>query len=191
MMKVCITGLIGSGKSRVLDFLRKTGKIVFSCDEINDRLLEDAEHIEKLRTIFGGGIIKDGKIDRKTLAAVIFSDEEKRKTLNAVSHPEILKRLKSLIDNAEGDIFVEIPLLVESNMAPHFDRVWLVECENDIRLERIMERDNIDKEAALRKISSQAKNEQALKAIATDIIYNNGDVNSLEIQIKQLLNING
>jgi dephospho-CoA kinase len=186
-MKVCITGLIGSGKSSVLNILKKYTNNIYSCDNINDQLLTDKSYLDLLQENFGNEIIIDGKIDKKSLARIIFQDAKKRQLLNSLSHPLIIKRLIEIIKNAEGDIYIEIPLLAESNLAISFDKIWLVESEFDFRLERIMKRDNISKELALAKINSQEKYQPILKSIATDIIYNNGELAFLEAQIKKLL----
>lgn len=191
-MKICITGLIGSGKSSVLNILRKYVGNIYSCDALNDELLKDSDYLKCLQANFGENIVKNGVLDRKELAKIIFSDESKRKLLNKLSHPEITKRLTEIVETAKGNIFIEIPLLVESNLAPKFDKIWLVECESDSRVARIMKRDNITKELALAKINAQTKNEAALKKVATDTIYNDGNIDFLEFQIIELLQeING
>jgi len=186
-MKICITGLIGSGKSSVLSILKKYGFDIYSTDEINNELLKDDSYLKELKENFGTGIFINGKLDKKALAKIIFTDESKRKLLNSLSHPAIINRLIDIIKGAKGDIFVEIPLLADSNLAPLFDKVWLVESKNEVRLQRIMKRDIVTKELALAKISSQKRYHDDLKRLATDIIYNNGDLNYLEKQINKLL----
>lgn len=187
-MKVCITGLIGSGKSSVLNILKKHTDNIYNCDQINEQLLSEKNYQKLLQDNFGQEIFVNDKIDKKALAKIIFLDEKKRQLLNSLSHPEIIKRLTDIINNASDNIFVEIPLLAESSdLANLFDKIWLVESEFNFRLERIMKRDNIVKELALAKINSQEKYETALKCVATDTIYNNGDLAFLDVQIKKLL----
>lgn len=186
-MKICITGLIGSGKTSVLDILRRYTSNVFSCDEINDQLLSDESYLKVLAQNFGEDIIVDGVLDKKALAKIIFLNEDKRLLLNKLSHPEITKKLIELINDKSGDIFIEIPLLAESNLATLFDKIWLVESDYEVRIDRIIKRDNISHSLALAKINSQAKNESMLKSVATDTIHNNNDQTFLELQIKTLL----
>lgn len=187
-MKVCITGLIGSGKSSVLNILKKHTDNIYNCDQINEQLLSEKNYQKLLQDNFGQEIFVNDKIDKKALAKIIFLDEKKRQLLNSLSHPEIIKRLTDIINNASDNIFVEIPLLAESSdLANLFDKIWLVESEFNFRLERIMKRDNIVKELALAKINSQEKYETALKCVATDTIYNNGDLTFLDVQINKLL----
>lgn len=192
-MKICITGAIGSGKSSVIEILKKLSYKCVSSDEINNDMLKDPSYIEILIDSFGKDIIYDGNLDKNKLAQIIFNDDEKRKLLNSISHPLITKRILEIIKKNKDIIFVEIPLLIESGMATIFDKIWLVESDFDIRLKRIVYRDNLSADMAIAKIKSQVANEYKLKKVATDTIYNNSnDLGNLELQVIELLKgING
>lgn len=125
-MKICITGAIGSGKSSVIEILKKLSYKCVSSDEINNDMLKDPSYIEILIDSFGKDIIYDGNLDKNKLAQIIFNDDEKRKLLNSISHPLITKRILEIIKKNKDIIFVEIPLLIESGMATIFDKIWLV-----------------------------------------------------------------
>ncbi|MFA6866103.1 MAG: dephospho-CoA kinase [Clostridia bacterium] len=184
-MKVCITGVIGSGKSAIGHILTDKGKTFISCDEINSELLKDADYQEILKENFGD-IIVNGEVDRTKLGEIIFSDKDKRELLNKLSHPRINDKVMQEI-NKEGNIFIEVPLLIESGLADNFDRIWLVLPDKNKQVQIIMDRDHISSELAQKKIMLQQGNENKLVALATDIVYNDYNYEKLTQKVEKLL----
>lgn len=183
-MVIAITGGIGSGKSKVIEILETFGANVLSADQINHEIMKIPEYIQKISKNFKG-VVKDGEIDRVELGKQVFSDSKLMKKLNDIAHPEIREEITKRIKAIDGTVFVEIPLLVESNMQDNFDRIWLVRASNELRLKRITKRNLLSEEYAKKIMSSQA-NDKIRKEYATDIIENNGDEIELANRVEQL-----
>ena len=152
-MKVAVTGGIGAGKSEFMRAVKELGIRTYSADEINAELLRDKRYIEKLSEAFPLAV-KDGKVDKSVLREEVFSDEKKRKTLNALAHPEIRRKIEEIT----GDAVIEVPLLFESGMTDLFDRVIVVTAGEDVRINRIVSTRNISKDLAKNIIKNQKYN---------------------------------
>ena len=193
MKRIAITGGIGSGKSTVLTILKEKGYPVFSCDEIYKKVITDKEYIRQVGLIFPE-VIKNGKIDRKILAEIVFSDDENRKKLEAIAHPLIMSEVNKEISLLNNDIsFVEVPLLFEGGYISFFDGIIVVKRNKDLRIEAVRKRDNLEKNAIEKRISSQfdydsVKNECILKNKKIKIIMNDSSIEALNKQIDFILN---
>lgn len=182
-MNIAITGGIGCGKSAVIQILRKLGKHCISCDEINAKLLEEDDYIAKIQAEFPT-VVADGVINKKALGEIIFRSPSQRKKLNELAHPIIKERFISQLSDTENN-FVEIPLLNEVDILGIFQHVWVVNCDYQNRVERIMLRDGIDNAYARRKIESQNQNGEY--SVAVDTITNNNNIHNLEKHVEYLL----
>ena len=179
-MKVAITGSIGSGKTTACDYIRAKGYIVLDCDKINGEILNDRGY-ELLSNEFSECFI-DKVLDKDKLADIVFCDVEKRKKLEGILHPEILK----VIENSSDDpLFVEVPLLFEVNWDKYFDCNVLITCEENKAIDRLVLR-GISRPEAIRRISAQMPVEEKIKK-ANIIIYNNGNPQNLATSIDKLL----
>ncbi len=109
---ICVTGKIGSGKSTASEILAEIlgGKII-DVDKVGHKALEKEEVIERLREIFGENIIKNGKVDRKALGGIVFSDEELLKKLESILHPIMVKIVEEEVKNSEKTIIIDCALL--------------------------------------------------------------------------------
>lgn len=183
-MITAITGTIGSGKSAVCRILKELGYEVLSCDELNAKLLTEASYISLIDKEFEG-VVKNGIIDKKTLASIIFSDEEKRKKLNSIAHPKIKDKIVERIKDLNGDIFVEVPLLGESGMVDLFDKIWFVTCGRDKQISRIVNRDRITEEEAKKRLEVQERKYDYSAPVS--VILNDGDLNDLKNTVSELL----
>lgn len=153
--KIAITGGIGSGKSTVLQFLKEMGYPVFSCDELYREVIRSQSYIQKITGVFPN-VIENGEINRKKLAAEVFSDEKKRKTLNLIAHPLIMQQLMKEMDAAENEfVFAEVPLLFEGNYEGLFDAVIVVQRKIEDRIRFICLRDGLTEQQAKERIASQ------------------------------------
>lgn len=185
-MRVAITGKIGSGKSAVLEILQKNGYSVFSADKIYADLLEkNADFVIEISEKMGiKAKICNGKIslDRKKIAEIIFSDDEKRKELNLLTHGKVMQELVKLSEGEEL-CFCEIPLLAEiDEPQKFFDEVWVVERDKEEQIKAIMQRDNVDYQFALKKINGQKKYVINSK-IKHTVIYNDKSLSELEKRV--------
>ena len=180
-MKVAVTGGIGAGKSEFMRAVKELGIRTYSADEINAELLRDKRYIEKLSEAFPLAV-KDGKVDKSVLREEVFSDEKKRKTLNALAHPEIRRKIEEIT----GDAVVEVPLLFESGMTDLFDRVIVVTAGEDVRINRIVSTRNISKDRAKNIIKNQATDDERIK-LADYVAINDGTRKDLYEQAKNII----
>lgn len=180
-MKVAVTGGIGAGKSEFMRAVKELGIRTYSADEINAELLRDKRYIEKLSAAFPL-VVKDGKVDKAALREEVFSNAKKRKTLNALAHPEIRRKIEEIT----GDAVVEVPLLFESGMTDLFDRVIVVTAGEDVRINRIVSTRNISKDLAKNIIKNQATDDERIKR-ADYVAINDGTRKDLYEQAKNII----
>ena len=180
-MKVAVTGGIGAGKSEFMRAVKELGIRTYSADKINAELLRDKRYIEKLSEAFPLAV-KDGKVDKSVLREEVFSNEKKRKTLNALAHPEIRRKIEEIT----GDAVIEVPLLFESGMTDLFDRVIVVTAGEDARINRVVSTRNISKDLAKNIIKNQATDDERIKR-ADYVAINDGTRKDLYEQAKNII----
>lgn len=189
VLRIGLSGGIGAGKSTVSSTFAAEGGIIVDGDVIAREVVEPGtEGLAALVAAFGADILlPDGSLNRPALAAVAFSDEEKRKTLNGIVHPLVGKRRAELIDAAPvGSVVVEdIPLLVESQMAPLFPLVVMVHADEDVRVARLVEHRGFSEEDARARIAAQATVEQR-QAVADVWLDNHGSADELAAAAREL-----
>ena len=182
MLRIGLTGGIGAGKSTVSATFSDLGGIVVDGDVIAREVVEPGTPgLAKLVDAFGDGILlPDGALNRPALAAIAFSDDEKRATLNGIVHPLVAHRRSELIAAAHDDAVIveDIPLLVESQMAPMFPLVIIVHADPELRVRRLIEYRNFSEEDARARIAAQATEEQR-RAVADVWLDNSGSAGEL------------
>ncbi|PRC41362.1 dephospho-CoA kinase [Mycobacterium sp. ITM-2017-0098] len=182
MLRIGLTGGIGAGKSTVSSTFSELGAVVVDGDVIAREVVEPGtEGLAKLVEAFGDGILQpDGALDRPALATIAFSDDEKRAALNAIVHPLVGQRRSELIAAAAPDAVIveDIPLLVESQMAPMFPLVIIVNADPELRVKRLIEYRNFSEEDARARIAAQATEEQR-RAVADVWLDNSGSAGEL------------
>jgi dephospho-CoA kinase len=182
MLRIGLTGGIGAGKSTVSSTFSELGGIVVDGDVIAREVVQPGtEGLAKLVEAFGSEILlDDGTLNRPALAAVAFSDDEKRATLNGIVHPLVGKRRAELIEAAADDAVVieDIPLLVESQMASMFPLVIIVHADEDLRVARLIEHRGFSESDARARIAAQATEEQR-RAVADVWLDNSGTAEEL------------
>ena len=186
MKKIAITVVIASGKSEVCKIIESLGEEVIYTDKINNELLNDKDYQQKLSLIFPN-CIKNDKVDKSLIRQEILQNDDKRKALNSLAHREIKLKVEKIMQKInKKTIFVEIPLIVESNMVEYFDEIWCVVTDYNTKVDRIIKRDKVTEKDAEKIIAAQKKDNELI-AISNKIIHNNGNLNKLEEEVKELV----
>ena len=187
MLRIGLTGGIGSGKSTVAALLAQRGARVVDADRIAREVVEPGTPgLAAVVAEFGDGVLTaDGALDRPALAAVVFGDPAARARLDAVVHPLVRARAAELVEAAPPDAVVvqDVPLLVETGQAGSYDLVLVVETDLETRVARLGER-GLAAEDARARIASQATDEQR-RAVAGVVLRNDGDRAALEAQVER------
>ena len=175
-----LTGKTGSGKSIATKIFGELGVFCVDCDKIAHEVLFDRVVKEELVKNFSDAILDcDGNINRKALGEIVFADSEKLTILNGIVHSEILKRCFDLCENSGSEIcLIDGSELESSGADKKCDIMVVITADDDMRLRRIMERDGIDRESALKRMNSQK--DYSKEAV---VIENNGDEASLREKI--------
>jgi len=183
---IALTGGISTGKSTVCNLFKLHGFSIIDADQIAHRLLDENSY--KIASLFGDKYVEDGKVIRKELGKIIFSNEENKLKLEALLHPlikeEVIKESK-ILELQNKSYFIDIPLFFEKMRYP-IPRSLVVYTPNDIQIQRLMIRDKINKDEALLKISNQM-NIKEKKNLADMIIDNSKDKNHLEKEVKRII----
>ena len=187
MRIIALTGGIGAGKSLVAQYFSELGARVVDADQLSRVAIErGSEGFDEVLLRFGESILRDGDIDRKALAEIVFADASARADLEAIIHPRVRDLFSDVVTDLAPDetLVYEIPLLVESNTAANFDLVITVEADIEIRKERLRKRGLFISEIE-RRIAAQASREDR-EALADHIITNDGDEDALLRTVENL-----
>ena len=179
MIKYAIVGNIASGKSEAENILTDMGYKVLDTDKVAHKLLHTVNEDFKDYDVF-----ENGEIAREKLGKLIFSNTDLKSKLEKKLHPLIREEIKLFFKNnsSEASAFVSIPLLFEANMTDLFDKIIFIFANDNIRLERLIKRNNYSKEYALIRMNSQMKQEEKIKK-SDIIIYNNTTIEYLKKQL--------
>ena len=180
MTVVALTGGIGAGKSKAAEFFASFGARVVDADYLARMVIErGTPGFDEVVSTFGDGILKDGVIDRKALGEIVFRDADARRKLEEIIHPAVRALFASVVADLSPDeiLIYEIPLLVESKAAAHFDFIVTVEADDEIRKQRLLARGLTISEIE-RRMASQASSAER-REIANAVIENNGDQDQL------------
>ena len=188
MFRVGLTGGIACGKTTVADMFAALGAQIIDTDELAREVVEPGEPaLESVIEHFGSAILNDdGRLDRRALRRLVFSDPEKRHLLEQILHPAIRQRMieSSAIVRGPYQVLV-IPLLVESHSDGHVDRVLVVDCDEEVQIRRLMNRDHESRETAENMLAAQISRQDRLDH-ADDIIDGGSSLESLQQRVRQL-----
>ncbi|SNR87680.1 dephospho-CoA kinase [Actinacidiphila glaucinigra] len=189
MVKVGLTGGIGAGKSAVSRLLVSYGAVLVDADRIAREVVEPGTPgLASVTAEFGTEVLAaDGSLDRPKLGAIVFSDPERLRALNAIVHPLVRDRSAELERAAGPDAVVvhDVPLLAENGLAPLYDVVVVVDAAPETQLDRLVRLRGMAEEDARARMAVQAGREQRL-AVADVVIDNDGPLEALEPQVRQV-----
>lgn len=189
MLKVAITGNIASGKSTVEDLLKDKGYKVLDTDDIAHLLLRQ-EKIKKLiiSKFAGLDILENDELSRPKLGIIVFANEEHRKVLEEILHPLIRDEIKQWFKEQEKDekiVFVSVPLLFEAKFENLFDKIVLIYADDEVRIKRLIQRNDLKEEMARNRLGLQMSQDKK-KPLVGYILFNNGSLDDLACQVKDL-----
>ncbi|SKC58577.1 dephospho-CoA kinase [Paraburkholderia hospita] len=190
MFAVGLTGGIGSGKSTVADLFAKRGVTLVDTDVIAHRITAPRGlAMPSIATEFGPSFVtSDGSLDRARMRALVFSDENARKRLEAITHPLIRAETERQRQQAPGPyVIVVVPLLVESgSWKTRVNRVLAVDCSVETQIARVMRRNAFTREQVLAIIARQATREARLAAADDVVVNDNRSLEELDVDVDQL-----
>jgi len=187
-----ITGGIGSGKSTVSDFYEEKNCKVLRADDIaKDLMVQDKKVAKKISEEFGEECYSENKLDTKVLAEKVFSNPERLIALNKIVHPPTISKIIFEVQKLQRKyniIFVEAAILFEARWEAHFDHILLVTADEDIRLKRLLERNNTNAQEIKSRMMNQIE-EKEKRNRSDFVIENNGGMNELLEKAHFFLNL--
>jgi len=191
-MNIGLTGGIATGKSTVAGLLARKGAHLIDLDQVAREVTAPGQPaLAQIAKQFGQAVIQqDGSLDRKKLGEIVFADPVKRKQLEAITHPAIREVMHARMDDykrrfPDGLTVVEVPLLYESGLSSHFDRVVVVYIPREEQLQRLMQRDKLSLEQAEKRLAAQIDIEEK-KRMADYTIDNRGSLKQTSEQVDRL-----
>lgn len=190
MIKIGITGGIGSGKSTIADMLRVQGYTVFDSDkEAKDIVDNNLDVISKIKEHFGVDIYVDGVLDRKGLSKVVFSDKDSLELLNSIVHPPVREHMDNMIKESSDDLFfIESAIMFESGLSTDLDCVINVFAPKNVRIQRTILRDNTTKIKVLDRMNNQMS-EQKRVSLSDYVLDTNQSTELVKCELDELIGI--
>lgn len=172
-MNIGITGSIACGKSTVSDYLIAKGYTIIDADKLGHVALTSNDVKRKLAEKFGENILENNEISREKLGKLVFGNDDNLKILNSIIHPKIKELILKLQEEHKDEdlVFLDIALLYEANFVDLVEKVAVVYVDESVQLERLMTRNSLSKEEALKRIESQMSPQE--KASLGDFVINN------------------
>ena len=172
-MNIGITGSIACGKSTVSDYLIAKGYTIIDADKLGHVALTSNDVKRKLAEKFGENILENNEISREKLGKLVFGNDDNLKILNSIIHPKIKELILKLQEKHKDEdlVFLDIALLYEANFVDLVEKVVVVYVDEEVQLERLMTRNSLTKEEALKRIESQMSPQE--KASLGDFVINN------------------
>lgn len=172
-MNIGITGSIACGKSTVSDYLIDKGYTIIDADKLGHVALTSDDVKRKLAEKFSDEILENNEISREKLGKLVFGNDDNLKILNSIIHPKIKELILKLQEEHKDEnlVFLDIALLYEANFVDLVEKVAVVYIDEDVQLERLMTRNSLSKEEAIKRIESQMSPRE--KAALGDFVINN------------------
>lgn len=194
MLTLGLTGGIACGKSEIAKILSSKGAIIIDLDHVARKVVEPGTEVwSNILSFFGQDVLlQDGTLNRRKLGEIIFSDAQKRKKLNDITHSTIIQQVQldkeeffSETENRDKVLVIMAPLLIEAGMYNMVDEVIVVYCDEKTQKERLMKRDNIDEQEAERRIRAQMPWKEKIRC-AHHVIDNSGSLGNTKKKVDEL-----
>ena len=190
MKVIGMCGGSGSGKGVACSFFAELGIRIIDTDKVYHTITSsDTECMKELSSVFGTAIIENGKLNRKALADIVFSSRDRLKLLNSITHKHILSEVRRIINRYQKEgatgVIVDAPLLFESGFDKECDATLAICASTETRISRIIKRDNISKEMAIKRIQSQ-KRDEWLKMTCDYYIDNDSTTDNLKSEVYEI-----
>lgn len=189
MLRVGLTGGIGSGKSAVADLLAAHGAVIIDADQLAREVVEPGTAgLEAVAAEFGPGVLtSDGRLDRAAMAGVIFADPQARARLEGIIHPAVrqLAVQRERVAGPDAIVVHVIPLLIETGQSETFDVLVVVDVDPALQRARIQQRDGLSDDEITARLAAQVDRGSRLQ-VADEVIDNGGDRDALAAQVAAL-----
>ena len=188
MLKVGITGGIGSGKSTITSLFHDLGVPIYNSDERAKWLLSnDVDLMDQIKILFGQESYSNNKLNRAHIANIVFQDNDMLKELNAIVHPLVKIDFENwlLLQKKEPLVIKEAAILIESGAYKELDVLIVVVADKKTRIKRVINRDNVSKEDVEKRMETQISDSERLK-FANFSVDNNTDQSNLKMQVGEL-----
>jgi dephospho-CoA kinase len=189
MLKLGVTGGIGSGKTQVCSIISAMGYPVFNADSVARRIVEeDSKIISSIKEVFGDDIYVNDLLNRKRVAELVFSNPNLLEILNSIVHPAVKEYFNNWVLKYQSRSLVveEAAILFESGTYKNLDKIVVVTAPLELRINRVKERDGVSREAILNRINSQFSQDELIKR--ADYIIENDGVQLILPQIVAIIN---
>ena len=191
MFVLGITGPIGSGKSTLSGLLEQRGLLVLDADALSREVTAaGGEAVDEIEEVFGAkAILPDRSLNRTYMSNIVFKDKKLLDTLSSIVHKHVLsyihKRLEEERKNKTKCVVLDVPIPVKNGFIDHCDQIWVVTCDDEVRLERLIDR-GMDRQDALRRIEIQMSNDE-YAALGDFEIDNSGTLDDLKEKAEELI----
>ena len=193
MVKVIgLTGGIGSGKTTIANFFKEKGVPVYIADDEAKKVMQSIEIIDQIKSVFGETLFENNILNRAKLAETVFNNADKLAQLNAIVHPAVKKDFENWLQQHKNDQYVvyEAAILFESGRYKECDYIVTVTAPIEVRIERVMKRDNTTREQVLSRMKMQWNDEKRISL--SNFVINNSNLkiaNEEVVKILKILNI--
>ncbi len=173
-MIIGLTGGIGSGKSTAAEYFSGKGFTIIDVDGVARDIVEPGGGAYREVVSAFGCVSKDGHIDRRALANIVFNDDNALKKLNSIVHPRVHGEISRLLGESTGDVVIYCALLIEAGYVPMCDKVMLITANDELRIKRVAKRNQITDDEARARLTAQNSDEFRIP-YADIVIANDGD----------------
>ena len=192
MLIVGLTGGIATGKSTVASMFEKRGAVLVDFDVLSRVVVEpDTPAWKEIVEFFGESVLMENRsLDRAKLSEIVFVDEKKRKTLEGFIYPRLFEEYSRRIEeigknDPDAIVLADVPLLIEVRLQSMFEKIVVVYATREEQISRLIERDGLDREAALNRLEAQMPTEEKLKH-ADYVVHNSGPLQEVEMEADKI-----